>query len=37
MVTVQEWGKQNQRNTLLASSYVMLMNRTHRTMKEVHP
>ncbi|MCS3601577.1 hypothetical protein M2371_000763 [Buttiauxella sp. BIGb0471] len=37
MVTVQEWEKQNQRNQLLASHCIMLMNRTHRTMKEVHP
>jgi hypothetical protein len=37
MVTVQDWGKQNQRQTFLASGHAMLMNRTHRLMKEVHP
>ncbi len=36
MLTVQERGKQNQRAKLLASSYVMLMDRTHRTMQSMH-
>jgi hypothetical protein len=38
MLTVQAGKKQNQRDVgRLASSYVMLMNRTHRTMKKMHP
>lgn len=36
MLTVQERGKQNQRTKRLASRYVMLMDRTHRTMQSMH-
>jgi hypothetical protein len=32
MLTVQAWGTQKQRDKLLAGSYVILMDRTHRTM-----